>query len=60
MDESNGRKHMSELQQYLELMLKSNIKKIIISNPFTKSEEYKNMKVSAYEALQAYLERREI
>ena len=31
-----------------------------IIKDFLKSEEYKNMKVSAYEALQAYLERREI
>ena len=34
---------MNELQQYLELMLKTNIKKIIISNPATKSEEYKKI-----------------
>ena len=32
---------MNELQYYLELMLKSEIKKIIISNPATKAEEYK-------------------
>ncbi|MBQ6844561.1 MAG: SAM-dependent methyltransferase, partial [Agathobacter sp.] len=34
---------MSELQQYIELMLKSNIQKIIISNPLSKSEEYKKI-----------------
>lgn len=34
---------MSELKQFLELMLKSDIQKIIISNPFTKSEEYKKI-----------------
>lgn len=34
---------MNELQQYLELMLKKDIKKIIISNPATKSEEYKKI-----------------
>lgn len=34
---------MNELQQYLELMLKKEIKKIIISNPATKSEEYKKI-----------------
>ena len=34
---------MNELQQYLELMLKSDIQKIIISNPFSKSEEYKKI-----------------
>ena len=34
---------MNELQYYLELMLKSEIKKIIISNPATKAEEYKKI-----------------
>lgn len=34
---------MTELKQYLELMLKSDIQKIIISNPFSKSEEYKKI-----------------
>lgn len=34
---------MSELRQYIELMLKSNIQKIIISNPLSKSEEYKKV-----------------
>ena len=34
---------MNELQQYLELMLKKEIKKIIISNPAKKSEEYKKI-----------------
>ena len=34
---------MSELRQFLELMLKSDIQKIIISNPFSKSEEYKKI-----------------
>ena len=34
---------MSELRQYIELMLKADIQKIIISNPFSKSEEYKKI-----------------
>ena len=34
---------MTELKQYIELMLKSDIQKIIISNPFVKSEEYKKI-----------------
>lgn len=34
---------MSELTQYLETMLKAEIQKIIISNPFSKSEEYKKI-----------------
>ena len=34
---------MSELRQYLETMLKAEPKKIIISNPFSKSEEYKKI-----------------
>ena len=36
-------KNMSELRQYLETMLKADIQKIIISNPFSKSEEYKKI-----------------
>lgn len=34
---------MTELKQYLETMLKAEIQKIIISNPFSKSEEYKKI-----------------
>ena len=34
---------MTELKQYIELMLKSDIVKIIISNPISKSEEYKKI-----------------
>lgn len=34
---------MSELRQYLETMLKAASQKIIISNPFSKSEEYKKI-----------------
>ena len=34
---------MSELRQYLETMLKAEPQKIIISNPFSKSEEYKKI-----------------
>ena len=34
---------MSELSQYLETMLKADLQKIIISNPFSKSEEYKKI-----------------
>ena len=34
---------MNELKQYLELMLKSDVQKLIISNPFSKSEEYKKI-----------------
>ena len=34
---------MSELRQYLETMLKAAPQKIIISNPFSKSEEYKKI-----------------
>ena len=34
---------MTELRQYLETMLKAEIQKIIISNPFSKSEEYKKI-----------------
>ena len=34
---------MSELQQYIQSMLKADIQKIIISNPLTKSEEYKKI-----------------
>ena len=34
---------MSELRQYLETMLKAVPQKIIISNPFSKSEEYKKI-----------------
>ena len=36
---------MSELRQYLETMLKAVPQKIIISNPFSKSEEYKKIVV---------------
>lgn len=34
---------MTELRQYLETMLKAEIQKIIISNPFSKGEEYKKI-----------------
>lgn len=34
---------MTELQQYLDLILKSNIQKLILSNPTTKSEDYKKI-----------------
>lgn len=34
---------MTELRQYLETMLKADIQKIIISNPFSKFEEYKKI-----------------
>lgn len=34
---------MSELKQYLETMLKADIQKVIISNPFSKSEKYKKI-----------------
>ena len=34
---------MSELQQYIQSMLKAEIQKLIISNPFSKSEEYKKI-----------------
>ena len=34
---------MNELKQFLELMLKSDIQKLVISNPFSKSEEYKKI-----------------
>ena len=34
---------MSELRQYIETMLKAEIQKMIISNPFSKSEEYKKI-----------------
>lgn len=34
---------MTEFRQYLETMLKADIQKIIISNPFSKSEEYKKI-----------------
>ena len=34
---------MSELKQYLETMLKADIQKVIISNPFSKSEEHKKI-----------------
>jgi len=34
---------MTELQQYLQTMLKTDMQKIIISNPFSKSEEYKKI-----------------
>ena len=34
---------MTELQQYIQTMLKADLQKIIISNPFSKSEEYKKI-----------------
>ena len=34
---------MSELRQYLETMQKADVQKIIISNPFSKAEEYKKI-----------------
>ena len=34
---------MNELQQYLELIVKSDIQKLIISNPLSKSEQYKKI-----------------
>ena len=34
---------MTEFRQYIETMLKADIQKIIISNPFSKSEEYKKI-----------------
>ena len=34
---------MSELQQYIQSMLKAEMQKIIISNPFNKTEEYKKI-----------------
>ena len=34
---------MSELTQYLETMLKAEVQKVVISNPFAKSEEYKKI-----------------
>lgn len=34
---------MTELQQYIHAMLKADIQKLIISNPFSKSEEYKKI-----------------
>lgn len=34
---------MTELKQYLETMLKASLQKIIISNPFSKSEGYKKI-----------------
>ena len=36
---------MNELQQYLELILRAGITKMIISNPATKSEEYKKITI---------------
>ena len=36
-------KIMTELQQYIHAMLKADIQKLIISNPFSKSEEYKKI-----------------
>jgi len=36
---------MSELQQYIQSMLKANPQKIILSNPFSKSEEYKKISI---------------
>lgn len=37
------RRTMTELKQYLETMLKASLQKIIISNPFSKSEGYKKI-----------------
>ena len=34
---------MTELQQYINSMLKADMQKIILSNPFSKSEEYKKI-----------------
>ena len=34
---------MSELRQYLETMLRAELQKMIISNPFSKSEEFKKI-----------------
>jgi len=34
---------MTELQQYINSMLKADVQKIILSNPFSKSEEYKKI-----------------
>ena len=34
---------MTELQQYMQSMLRNDIQKIIISNPLSKSEEYKKI-----------------
>ena len=34
---------MSELRQYLENILKADVQKLILSNPFSKSEEYKKI-----------------
>ena len=41
---------MTELHQYLELMLKSDIMKIIISNPLSKSEEFKKIVIEKKES----------
>jgi len=40
---------MNELRQYMELMLKTEIQKIIISNPLSKSEEYKKIVIEKKE-----------
>lgn len=40
---------MSELRQYMELMLKTEIQKIIISNPLSKTEEYKKIVIEKKE-----------
>lgn len=40
---------MKELQQYMDLMLKSDVQKIIISNPLNKSEEYKKIVIEKKE-----------
>ena len=34
---------MSELCQYLEIAIEKGLEKLIISNPFSKSEEYKKI-----------------
>ena len=40
---------MSDLRQYIEIMLKATLQKIIISNPFSKSEEYKKIIIESKE-----------
>ena len=38
-----GNETMNELQQYIQSMLNADVKKIVISNPLTKSEQYKKI-----------------